>query len=566
MTQGAGRSRAAEDVAALPGQALCALCAEALHEADGYLAAVRATLAADLLEDGRVVAARLEAEQYAAHGFAWSAAYVEALRALHGWAERLLSVDRFDELARLTLVTGFAEYLAQLAGGIAMSQGEIIRPADLGGDEAAVRLTRGVCAQLVAAGRGSASRERIATLLAASGRAELPTVIDDDDAITLMREQCARFADERVAPHAQRWHRADALIPDEVVTALGDMGVFGVTIAERHGGAGLGKLAMCVVSEELSRGYLGVGSLGTRAEIAGELIAVNGSEAQRERWLPGIASGRILPTAVFTEPGAGSDLASLRTRASRVGEHYRITGNKTWITHAARSDVMTLLARTGSVDSGHRGLSMFIAGKPRGNAGDPFPVAGMRGSAIPVLGYRGMHEYEIAFDGFEVPASGLLGDVEGAGFRQLMATFEAARVQTAARAVGVARAALQAGTAYALERRQFGRPLMAFPRVAAKLGWMAVECVLARELSYAAARAKDAGRRVDIEAGMAKLLAARVAWAAADNAVQIHGGNGYSEEMPVSRLLVDARILNIFEGAVEIQAQVIARGLLERRN
>lgn len=557
---------AAGDIAAMSDQSLCALCADALIDADAYIASIRATLAASLLEDGRVVAVRLDAAQYAAHGLAWSAAYAEALRALLGWAEGLLAVDRLDELSRLTLVVGFGEYLAQLAGGIAMSQGEVVRPADMGADVAARRLQGGACEQLVAAGGGCGPRQRIAELLAAGGRAVLPAPLDDDETVALVREQCARFADERIAPHAQRWHRADMLIPDEVVAALSDMGVFGVTIGEDHGGAGLGKIAMCVVSEELSRGCLGVGSLGTRAEIAGELIGANGSEAQRQRWLPGIASGRILPTAVFTEPGAGSDLASLRTRATHGGEHYRVTGNKTWITHAARADLMTLLVRTGGTDSGHRGLSMLIAEKPRGSVEQPFPAAGMSGSAIPVLGYRGMHEYEIAFDGFEVPASGLLGGVEGEGFKQLMATFESARVQTAARAVGVTRAALEAATAYALERRQFGRPLIAFPRVSAKLGWMAVECVLARELSYAAARAKDAGRRCDIEAGMAKLLAARAAWAAADNAVQIHGGNGYSEEMPVSRLLVDARILSIFEGAAEIQAQVIARGLLERRN
>jgi (2S)-methylsuccinyl-CoA dehydrogenase len=324
----------------------------------------------------------------------------------------------------------------------------------------------------------------------------------------------------------------------------------------------MGKTAMCLVTEELSRGYIGLGSLGTRSEIAAELIRLGGTEAQKARWLPGIAAGEILPTAVFTEPSTGSDLGSLRTRAVRDGEVYRITGNKTWITHAARSDIMTLLVRTDPDEPGYRGLSMFIAEKPRGSDADPFPAPGMRGSEIKVLGYRGMKEYEIAFDGFEVPADSLLGGVEGQGFKQLMATFESARIQTAARAVGVAQAAMELGLDYARQRVQFGKPILAFPRVSGKLAWMAVETMVARQLTYFAAREKDSDRRCDIEAGMAKLLAARVAWANADNALQVHGGNGYAVEYPISRVLCDARILNIFEGAAEIQAQVIARGLL----
>jgi (2S)-methylsuccinyl-CoA dehydrogenase len=323
---------------------------------------------------------------------------------------------------------------------------------------------------------------------------------------------------------------------------------------------------MCVVSEELSRAYIGVGSLGTRSEIAGELIRVSGTPAQKQRWLPGIASGAVLPTAVFTEPNAGSDLASLQTRAVKDGDVYRIYGAKTWITHAARSDLMTLLARTGAPNSGYRGLSMFLAPKPRGDDANPFPAEGMSGTEIPVLGYRGMKEYEIGFDGFAVPADQLLGGVEGEGFKQLMATFESARVQTAARAVGVAQNAFELAMAYAQERRQFGRNIAAFPRVQLKLTMMAVETMMARQLAYFAAREKDSGRRCDIEAGMAKLLAARVAWGNADNAVQIHGGNGYAIEYPISRVLCDARILNIFEGAAEIQAQIIARGLLAGRN
>ncbi|MDP4795746.1 MAG: acyl-CoA dehydrogenase, partial [Rhodospirillales bacterium] len=214
----------------------------------------------------------------------------------------------------------------------------------------------------------------------------------------------------------------------------------------------------------------------------------------------------------------------------------------------------------------YKGLSMLLVEKPRGTDGDPFPKDGMSGGEIEVLGYRGMKEYELAFDGMQVPAGQLLGGEEGQGFKQLMATFESARIQTAARAVGVAQNAMELGLEYAKGRVQFGKPIYAFPRVHGKIAWMAVETMIARQITYFSGREKDSERRCDIEAGMAKLLAARVAWSNADGALQIHGGNGYALEYPISRVLCDARILNIFEGAAEIQAQVIARGLLEGRN
>jgi (2S)-methylsuccinyl-CoA dehydrogenase len=320
---------------------------------------------------------------------------------------------------------------------------------------------------------------------------------------------------------------------------------------------------MVVVSEELSRGYIGVGSLGTRTEIAAELILCGGTAAQKAHWLPKLASGEVLPTAVFTEPNTGSDLGALRTRAVKAGTDWEITGNKTWITHAARTHVMTVLARTIPDTTDYRGLSMFLAEKTPGTDAEPFPTPGMTGGEIEVLGYRGMKEYELAFDGFKVKGENLLGGVEGQGFKQLMQTFESARIQTAARAVGVAQNALEVGMQYAIDRKQFGRALVAFPRVAGKLAMMAVEIMVARQLTYFSARQKDNGRRCDLEAGMAKLLGARVAWSAADTALQIHGGNGFALEYQISRILCDARILNIFEGAAEIQAQVIARRLLD---
>jgi (2S)-methylsuccinyl-CoA dehydrogenase len=493
------------------------------------------------------------------------ATYVEALRQIRQWASRLEGSGEFGEVEALILRVAFGEYLAQLAGGIAMSQAEIARPGDLGLSEIEVAPLRGGDAALFVSGLADA-RSRLAALIAEGSPTVFGRVALEDPTLEMIRDQVRRFADRAVAPFAHDWHRRDQLIPLAVIDELSAIGVFGMTLPEEHGGLGLGKTAMCVVSEELSRAYIGVGSLGTRSEIAGELIRSGGTEQQKARWLPVIASGAVLPTAVFTEPNTGSDLANVQTRAARDGEVYRIFGAKTWITHAARADLMTLLARTGPPDSGYRGLSMFLAPKPRGDDADPFPAPGMSGTEIPVLGYRGMKEYEIAFDGFAVPGDCLLGGSEGQGFKQLMATFESARVQTAARAVGVAQNALELGLAYALERNQFGRKIAAFPRVSNKLAMMVVETMLARQLTYFAAREKDSGRRCDIEAGMAKLLAARVAWANADNALQIHGGNGYALEYPVSRVLCDARILNIFEGAAEIQAQVIARGLLSGRN
>ncbi|MGH6943242.1 MAG: acyl-CoA dehydrogenase family protein [Geminicoccaceae bacterium] len=512
--------------------------------------------------EGPLDAGRLERHQHAAHGLAWLATYVEALRQMQGWAERLHAAGRQGELERLILELAFGEYLARIKGGIPMSQGETFRLPALGLDDATIDafVADPAVRRLSAEDDGVALRARLAALIEDGARGD-PAL--GDETLEMIREQFRRFAEDKVRPYAQGWHERDELIPLAVVGAVAELGVFGLTVPEAHGGLGMGKAAMCVVTEELSRGYIGVGSLGTRSEIAAELIGQSGTEAQKARYLPGIASGELLPTAVFTEPNTGSDLASLQTRAVPDGEVYRLSGAKTWITHAARADLMTILCRTDPSRPGYRGLSILLAEKPRGSGVDPFPVAGLSGGEIPVLGYRGMKEYTLAFDGFEVPRDGLLGGIEGEGFKQLMATFEAARIQTAARAIGVAQSALELGLAYARERSQFGKPIYAFPRVADKLVWMAVEIMIARQLTLFAAREKDAERRCDLEAGMAKLLGAQVAWSAADNALQIHGGNGYALEYPISRVFCDARILNLFEGAAEIQAQIIARRLLD---
>jgi len=543
-------------------------CAQALTAAEGLMADARRAVQALVAPNGSIDSERLERHQTAAHGFAWLATYVEALRQLLRWARQLETAGQLGELERQIVQAGFGEYLVQMSGGIPLSQVEIVRPADLGIDAAALgRFDTPAVRDLIGRpGEVASLRHRIAQLIRDGLAKGFGTSGVADETLDMAREQFRRFAAEKVTPFAQDWHRQDQLIPIEVVEQMSELGVFGLTVPEEFGGLGMSKVAMCWVTEELSRAYIGVGSLGTRSEIAAELIRLGGTAEQKRHWLPRIASGEILPTAVFTEPNTGSDLGSLRTRAERDGDVYRITGSKTWITHAARSDVMTLLARTDPNETGYKGLSMFLAEKPRGTDDNPFPADGMTGTEISVLGYRGMKEYELAFDGFVVPASNLLGGIEGQGFKQLMATFESARIQTAARAVGVAQNALELGLGYALERQQFGKAIFEFPRVHAKLAWMAVETMIARQLTLFAAREKDEDRRCDIEAGMAKLLAARVAWSNADAALQIHGGNGYALEYPISRVLVDARILNIFEGAAEIQAHVIARGLLGGRN
>ncbi len=504
------------------------------------------------------------AAQFREHGFAWAAAYVATLEVTVDWARRLNEEGRLGVLERRIASAGLAEYLAQLGHGIAMSQDEIVRPAHLEADaDARAFLETPPVATLV---REASLRAQMHAIVALLGGGSGFGDAGYDETHAEIAQQFRRFADEQIAPFADQWHGANQLIPDDVVAQMAGLGVFGLTVPEDDGGSGLGKVAMCVVTEELSRGYLGVGSLGTRSEIACELILHNGTDAQRARWLRAIATGEVLPTAVFTEPGSGSDLASLKTRATRRdgpgGQSFEIHGAKTWITHASRSDLMTLLARSLPDAPRHQGLTMFLVPKPRGTADEPFPVKGLSGSEIDVLGYRGMKEYELAFDGFALDADAVLGGVEGQGFRQLMKTFESARIQTAARALGVAQNALELGYRYACERQQFGRPLIGFDRIAGKVAQAVVEIMMIRQLVLAAARRKDEGRRCDVEAGMAKLLGARLAWSAADNALQIHGGNGYALEYPISRVLCDARILNIFEGAAEIQAGIIARGLL----
>ncbi len=546
---------------------LVALLQQASEAAATYYACALEAVTPRIAPLGKIDRTLMNSEQRATHGLGWMCAYVETLVQTAQWANSLSSTNNFSETDALLSQILFSEYLKQLSTGIPMTQCEIARPDDLGISPDIITnfASHPAVATLTRRGDTPQTRKRAALLIAqAKGQATVENT-GLDETLTMVRDQFRKFADEKIAPFAHEWHLKDQLIPINIINEMSELGVFGLTIPEEFGGFGMGKMAMCVVSEELSRGYIGVGSLGTRSEIAAELILNGGTLEQKKAFLPKIASGEILPTAVFTEPNTGSDLGALRTRATLDGDYWTITGNKTWITHAARSDLMTVLARTQPNTNDFRGLSMFLAEKPRGSADNPFPADGMSGGEIEVLGYRGMKEYELGFDGFQVPKENLLGGEagDGMGFKYLMATFEGARIQTAARAIGTAQLALELGLKYALDRQQFGGPIFNFPRVQDKLVMMAAELVGVRQLTYYSARKKDGGERCDLEAGMAKLVGARVAWAAADNALQIHGGNGFALEYEISRVLCDARILNIFEGAGEVQAMVIARRSIE---
>ncbi len=544
---------------------LLATTQQALESLDTLFEAAKETVKSLVSKDGRVSSGLMEQHQAAAHGLSWLATYHESMRQMQNWATKLSDAGEFGEAEQLLHQIACGEYHAQIVGGIPMSQGEIVRLSDIKIPAAAQQdYQNAAVTNLIANGNTQAARTRLVVLMKEQAGNVIFGASGLNEELEMIREQFRRFSVDKVEPHAHEWHLKDELIPMEIIEELAELGVFGLTIPEELGGFGLTKASMAVVSEELSRGYIGVGSLGTRSEIAAELIICGGTDEQKENWLPKLASGEILPTAVFTEPNTGSDLGALRTRAVKdENGDYKITGNKTWITHAARTHMMTLLARTNPDSTDHRGLSMFLAEKTPGTDEAPFPTDGMTGGEIEVLGYRGMKEYELGFDNFHVKSENLLGGEEGNGFKQLMQTFESARIQTAARAVGVAQSALDVSMQYALDRKQFGKELINFPRVANKLAMMAVEITVARQLTYFSAFEKDNERRCDLEAGMAKLLGARVAWSAADNGLQIHGGNGFALEYSISRILCDARILNIFEGAAEIQAQVIARRLMD---
>ncbi|MCA9771075.1 MAG: acyl-CoA/acyl-ACP dehydrogenase [Myxococcales bacterium] len=514
-------------------------------------------------KDGKIASALLDQHQMEAHAIAYMRTDTIASRNLIEWVERLEKAGELTDYERRIMIAFIAEAAAKFGAAIEMGPVEKVKVSELGVDHALLQKTiwSEPVWSFVEAGASLANYREIAKhARATKGTGKFGL---GDETLEMIQDQFAKFANEEIIPVAPKIHDENKLIPIEIVNKMAELGVFSLTIPEEYGGAGLGKLSMVVVTEELSRGYIGAGSLGTRSEIAGELIRLGGTEAQKQHWLPKLATGEILPTAVFTEPNNGSDLATAKCRADKVEGGYKLSGQKTWITHAGRADLMTVIARSIPTEKGYKGLSMFLAEKTRGTDENPFPDEGIDGTEIEVLGYRGMREYEMSFDGFFVKEENLLGGAEGAAFKQLMATFESARIQTAARAVGLAQAAFDLGLRYAEERPQFGRAIIEFPRMHRKIARMAVITQAARQITYYSARQKDSDQRCDLEAGMAKLLATKVAWEVADSAVQIHGGNGYALEYPVSRVLVDSRVLSIFEGTSEIQAHVVSRRLLE---
>src|SRR5579871_5084529 len=385
----------------------------------------------------------------------------------------------------------------------------------------------------------------------------MPAVTPEHEEI---RRSVREFVEHEVVPIANDLDRQEAQIPEPIIQKMAELGYFGIIFPPEEGGMGLDTVAMAIVTEELSRGWLSVGSVMTRMLITGSLIMAAGTEEQKRKWLPRIASGEVLTAAAFTEPDVGSDTASMKLRAEKRDGQYRLTGEKTWCTFANRAHVLTVLARTDpEARPKHKGLSILLVEK---NPGDGFSPPALAGSPIPTIGYKGMRSYSLQFDGYPCAVDNLLGGEEGKGFYQLMATYEYARIQTAARAVGVAQASLDAALKYSQERIQFDRPIADFQVIRHKLAHAVTEIEAARRLCYYAAEMKDTGKRCDLEAGMAKAFAAEMAERVTSEMLQVFGGYGYSREYPAQRYWRDARVFRIFEGTSEIQYEVIAKRIL----
>jgi (2S)-methylsuccinyl-CoA dehydrogenase len=489
----------------------------------------------------------IEADQVLAYDLAHAAAALENARAVLGYGEK------GDEEARIACA-----FVADAIHDVATR---------LMGREPEWGAEQGALDSALAFARPYRSPEFLSKLCGTQG----PRHLDDD--FVMVQDTFRRFAEEQIRPVAEEIHRHNEDIPEEIIEGLSELGTFGVSIPEEYEGfaaEGEGEyLSMVAATEELSRGSLGVGgSLVTRPEILARALLAGGTEEQKREWLPRMASGELMVAIAVTEPDYGSDVASLRTMATRDGDGWRINGVKTWCTFGARADVFMLLARTDPDRSkGHKGLSLFIVPKERA-AGHGFELSqeeggSMEGRAIDTIGYRGMHSYEVAFDNWYVPGENLIGGEEGLGrgFYLQMAGFENGRIQTAARAVGVMQAAYEAAYDYASERNVFGKPIVEFQLTRAKLARMAVVIQASRQFAYRVARLMAQGEGA-MEASMVKAYVCRAAEWVTREAMQIHGGMGYAEEFPVSRYYVDARVLSIFEGADEVLAlKVIARRL-----
>ncbi len=526
---------------------------------DDVVATVAANLADRVVDDGRVDTSAVDARGTLAYDLATVASGVQAARAL---VDVATGPDADPEEAGLALA-----FAADVATDLVARATGRWNAWGLGDDPL------GPVDQAITAGRSTDLLAEIGARVLRTGQAA-PRHLDDD--LEMVRDAFRRFAEDRVAPIAEHVHRDDADIPDEIISGLAEMGCFALSIPVEHGGMADGGpdelLNMVLVTEELSRGSLGVaGSLITRPEIIGTAILKGGTEDQQQRWLPTIASGEKMCAVAVTEPDHGSDVASLGTTAVRDGDDWILNGVKTWCTFAGRAEYLLVLARTDpDPAAGHRGLSLFVVDKPR-FAGHQWSVeqdgedgGRMEARAIPTLGYRGMHSFEVAIDSWRVPHANLIGEDDGVGrgFYLQMQAFANARLQTAARALGVMQSALDEAVRYAGQRRVFGHALGDYELSRVKIARMAALIAANRAFAFRVARQLAAGTG-QLEASQVKQFACRTAEWVTREAQQLHGGYGYAEEYTVSRLFVDARVLSIFEGADEVLAlKVIARQLL----
>jgi alkylation response protein AidB-like acyl-CoA dehydrogenase len=380
----------------------------------------------------------------------------------------------------------------------------------------------------------------------------LDTLVEDERFIV---ETVRDFVDKEVKPVVRELEHANAY-PEDLIERMKQLGVFGLAIPEEYGGTAVSTPCYVLVTEELARGWMSLaGAMGGHTVVA-KLLLRFGTPEQKDRYLPRMATGELRATMALTEPGGGSDLQAMRTIARRAADGYLVSGAKTWISNARRSGLIALLCKTDpDASPAHRGISILLV--------EPGP--GLTVSRdLPKLGYKGVESCELVFDGHRVPADAVLGGAEGAGFAQMMKGLETGRLQVAARALGVGRAALEDSLAYAQERESFGEPIWRHQSIGNYLADMATSLTAARQLALYAAREADAGRRVDMEAGMAKLFASETAMQIALNAVRIHGGYGYSTEFDVERYFRDAPLMIVGEGTNEIQRNVIVRQLVAR--
>lgn len=536
--------------------------ARRLVEASDALLAAALAHTAELTRGG----AAIDDHQPRAQRLASLATDVQAARELVTHGERLAARGAPDPLTPDIALAFAAELAARLRAAAELD------PAMTASGAALESLTE--MTDLVQAGQADEHLQGIGARVIAAGGTTVEELFDPLAALT--RDSVRAFARSEVTPIAEEIHRRDLLVPEELIQKMAQLGFFGSSIPEEYGGSGMGALAMVVLTEELSAAALVAGSLITRPEILARALLQGGTEEQKRRWLPRIASGEVMVAVAVTEPDVGSDVASLQCRATPAEKSGRrgwlINGSKAWCTFAGRADVLALLARTNPDPAvGARGLSLFVVAKERTD-GREFqqrqPGGGtLTGTALPTPGYRGMHSFVLAFDDFFVPAENLVGGEGGLnrGFSLQMSGFTAGRLQTAGRALGLAQAALERSCAYVSQRRQFGRPVSEFGLTQYTIGLMATHMAAARQLTYAAARGMEDPANRGLEAAMAKLLASDVAVRVTQEGQLLHGGVGYSEESAICRYVIDALVLPIFEGVKPIlELKVIARSLLAR--